>query len=170
MVESKGTSKTGEVRIRVSANHLILASSVFKAMLKNKFKEATVLHTMKYLEIPLPDDDPDALLILLNIIHGHLRRVPRKISVPMLTAISVLVDKYQFHEAAEIFAEIWMDHVKPSMPAQLTEEVLSWLCISWVFKRPFEFSRVTRIIQYESSEALKDEQTASYPIPDSVIG
>jgi hypothetical protein len=51
-----------DVRMLVSSRHLILASSVFEAMLQDRFKEGQALRSTGYLELPLPDDDPVAFL------------------------------------------------------------------------------------------------------------
>lgn len=45
-------------------------------------------------------------LILLNIIHGHTRKVPWQRDLH--TQISILVDKYFFHEAVETFSDTWI--------------------------------------------------------------
>jgi hypothetical protein len=58
-----------EIRMLVSSRHLMLASPVFKAMLQHSnFKEGQELHVNGKVEIPLPDDDPEAFKILLDII------------------------------------------------------------------------------------------------------
>jgi hypothetical protein len=58
-----------EIRMLVSSRHLMLASPVFKAMLQHSnFKEGEELHSTGKVEVPLPDDDPDAFKILLDII------------------------------------------------------------------------------------------------------
>jgi hypothetical protein len=58
-----------EIRMLVSSRHLMLVSPVFKAMLQHSnFKEGNELQTNGKVEVPLPDDDPDAFKILLDII------------------------------------------------------------------------------------------------------
>jgi len=49
-------------------------------------------------EVPLPDDDPTAFQILLDIIHHRYRRVPKKLDLDTVAEIAILVDKYQVHE------------------------------------------------------------------------
>ena len=81
---------------------MTLASSVFKAMLNGHFMEGRLLAEMGMVEVPLPDDDPTAFTILLDIIHGRGSRVPRKLNLTLLTDIAVLVDKYRLHEVVSI--------------------------------------------------------------------
>jgi hypothetical protein len=58
-----------EIRMLVSSRHLMLASPVFKAMLQySNFKEGEELHANGRAEVPMPDDDPVAFKILLDII------------------------------------------------------------------------------------------------------
>ena len=127
--------------MRVSSRHMILASIVFKAMLSRDFNEGVTLEKQGVLEVPLPDDDHAALLIVLNVIHGHIRKVPRQIDLQTLTKIAVLVDKYEFHESVEWFPDSWIDHLKSNLPTADITNVAAWLCIFWVLKKPVEFEK-----------------------------
>jgi hypothetical protein len=92
----------GGFRMLVSSKHLILASPVFKVMLQDCFKEGQTLRSGGFLDLLLPDDDPAAFCILLDIIHGRNRKVPREIDMGLLAGITILVDKYQLQEVVEI--------------------------------------------------------------------
>lgn len=50
-------------------------------MLTKDFKESTSLQSVGSLELPLPDDDLDALLILLNIIHAQTEEIPLEVDL-----------------------------------------------------------------------------------------
>lgn len=156
------------IRMRVSSKHLTLASSVFRTMLHTQFKEGLALQATGRLEVPLPDDHPDALVILLNIVHGRLRRVPRRVSLHVLRHISVLVDKYQLQESVEVFSDMWVEELKGSIPLSFTKDLLPWICISWIFKRLAEFRLTTQIAQCESKDTI-ETQDDEYPIPDVVV-
>jgi len=80
-----------EVRIRVSSKHLTLASHVFVSILQPGFQTEDELHLNGRTELPLPEDDPVALLFLLYAIHGRWREVPHNIDLRTLTEISILV-------------------------------------------------------------------------------
>jgi hypothetical protein len=59
-----------EVRMVVSSKHMMVCSPVFRAMLQHgNFKEGQALRSSDVAEVPLPDDDPDMFIILLNIVH-----------------------------------------------------------------------------------------------------
>jgi hypothetical protein len=163
-----------EVQFLVSSRHMILASRVFKSMLdKNKFHEGRTLHAEGGITIPFPDDDPDAFIVLLNIVHGFTRAVDRAPSLGRLTEIAILVDKYEFHETVEVFAGIWMSNLTDNedIPCDYSDsaDVMRWLAISWIFKDNAVFKVMTQIVQRECSERLDDDIDERLPIPESVI-
>ncbi|KAF4629278.1 hypothetical protein G7Y89_g8875 [Cudoniella acicularis] len=94
----EANSNQEEVHIRVSAKHMMFASPCFKAMLdKDKFREGSTLRSEGTVQISFPDDNPDAFLILLLIIHGVTKKVLRNITVDKFAKLAILVDKY--HES-----------------------------------------------------------------------
>lgn len=88
----------------------MLASPFFRAMLRSdSFQEGRrTLHTTGQASIPLPDDNPDALKVILNIIHFRTRQVPKTVTLNMSTHLSILVDKYQVLEAVETYINMWV--------------------------------------------------------------
>ena len=150
----------------MSSKHLTLASPIFKIMLQPKFKEGLQLHSHGYAELPLPDDNPAALLILLNLIHGQFRKVPRKIDLWMLTELAVLVDKYELLETTEMLLDYWLQHLKGTIPVVLNDDLLPWICISRVFRKPDIFEKVTKVAQLESEGLL---EVSEWPIPEHVL-
>lgn len=168
------TSNLGEdpvmhIRMLASSRHLMLASPVFKAMLQQgNFAEGLALQSHGKVEVPLPEDDSDSFIILLNIIHGRLRLVPHQISLSQLTTISVIADKYQMCDTVGILSDFWIKALIKDIPTTMSStNFYPWLCISWVFGRAVEFKNLTRIAQLESESPLK---VSNLPIPDHVIG
>jgi hypothetical protein len=165
--DSEKQPKSEHIRMRVSSKHLILASPYFRNMLQGDFKEGVDLGTAGAAEIPLVGDHPAALLILLNIIHSHIRRVPRDVDLRMLMWIAILVDKYEFHEVAEMFTDTWVEKLKGSMPISLTDDLRAAICIYWVFRKSSEFKRATQIALMDSNDRIEED---GLPIPSSVFG
>jgi hypothetical protein len=64
----------------------------------------------------MPEDDVIAVTVLLDIVHSWSRRVSRKVSLDLLTQISILVDKYQMMAAVEILSEAWIENLKKDIP------------------------------------------------------
>lgn len=132
-----------DVEVKVSSKHLALSSQVFRVMFDGRFQEGIVLEGRQLRRVPLPDDDADAMMILLNIIHGLTRRIPHYMDLSLLTDIAILVDKYALHEVTEVYTCIWFSKLyRPysSPPSELTD----WIFICWVFGRPNEFEKLTR--------------------------
>jgi len=168
-----GHDETIKIHMLVSSRHMMLASPVFRAMLDGNFKEGCDLTSNGKVQVPLPDDDPAAFAIVLNIIHGHNRRVPREVDLELLTEISILVDKYQMVEAVEFFAESWIEGLKPGLPQNYGSEkkiVHKWIGISWVFDRPSEFKSMTKLTGRGTEAGLVDEVDGRIPIPTIILG
>ncbi|KXH56878.1 hypothetical protein CSAL01_06126 [Colletotrichum salicis] len=91
------------VKYLVSSKHLALASRCFSAKLSGPWIEASVKHIDGCYHMDASDWDPEALLILMHVIHGKTRSVPRQIDLEMLAKLAVLVDYYDCHEVIELY-------------------------------------------------------------------
>ncbi|KAF7863212.1 hypothetical protein EAF04_007294 [Stromatinia cepivora] len=166
-----------EIHMLVSSKHMVLVSPVFKAMLQwSNFKDGYAMKAHGKVEVPLPDDDPEAMRILVDIVHCHHKDVPRKVKLSLLTHLAILVDKYRLHEAVQIYSDMWISHAKKKFPSTMaedgTEVCLQWLCISWVFEKGRDFTAMTRIFQQESTQSLSEmisDSAWDIPVPSTVI-
>lgn len=114
-------------------------------------------------------DDPDALMVLLYIIHGSTRKVLRNPTVEFLTALAKLVDYYQLHEVVEPYSDVWIANLKA--PKSYCPRVLPWLFISWVFQNRENFKNITRILIEEcDDEVLTLVEHKDLLIPDRIPG
>ncbi len=168
-----GHDETIKIHMLVSSRHMMLASPVFRAMLDGNFKEGCDLTSNGKVQVPLTDDDPAAFAIVLNIIHGHNRRVPREVDLELLTEISILVDKYQMVEVVEFFAESWIEGLKPGLPKDYGSEkqnVHKWIGISWVFDLSNEFKSITKLTGTSTGAGLVDDVDDRLPIPTIILG
>ena len=164
------------IRMQVSSMHLTVVSPVFKAMLSGRFKEGSILRDEGALDVSLPDDDPEVLTILLNIIHGHSRKVPREVDLHTCTKLAILVDYYQLLEVVEVYAHIWLQdiqrlwikHISDSSSGSKT--MLQCLRVCWIFRHAVGFEQVTRKIVYEFKGNISERDTCDLPIPHSIIG
>lgn len=93
--------------MRVSSKHLILASATFNTSLgSNKFSEGRTLQKEGNVVVPLAEEEPDATVIVMHIIHGQTKKVPRQITLEMLRKIALVIIHRQLHEAVEPFSDI----------------------------------------------------------------
>lgn len=160
-------SVQAEVKLLVSSRSMILASPVFRVMLRNCFRKSGSLDIEEKLEISLPCDDVEAMTILLDIVHLRSRRVPKRVSLGLLTKLAVLVDKYQMLEATDVFASLWITDLKHTLPKSYNNDYLAWLTISWVFKLPEAFQNLTAIGEHESTHRI---DAGDLPISCLIIG
>ena len=157
-----------KVRIQVSSSHLRLASPYFKRMFRSGWLEGDTLRIQRRVEIRLRNgEDPDALLIILNIIHGHTRSVPRVVDLTMLTKIAVLVDFYECYEAVEIFSNMWIDSLEGDSPQSISTKLTQWIWVTWVFNKTHQFKAATQIARRQSKGSI---ETDGLPIPQIVLG
>lgn len=163
--------ETQNVQMRVSSKHLILASAKFRTCLSSdRFSEGQTLQKEGSVAVPLFDEDPDAMMILLHIIHGQTRKVPRQVSFNMLSRLAFVVNHRQMHEAVEHFSDSWVENLQPDpSPSKSITEVLSRLFISWVFHKETDFEDMSQVLEQESDYNLEEEAGAGPPIPASII-
>ena len=160
------SSSTDSVTYLVSSHHLKLASPVFRAALTGPWIESTCLEDGCH-RINIKDWDAEALLIVLNIIHGRNNHVPKTVSLEMLCKISVMVDYYHVHEAVRFPILLWVDALRPSVPNTYSRDLIIWLCVSWIFQDDEMFKLATGVAIRESTESVS---ALELPIAEAVIG
>jgi hypothetical protein len=163
--------KIQKVQMRVSSKHLILASATFQTSLgSDKFSEGRTLQTGGNVVIPLPDEDPDAMIIVLHVIHGQTRRVPRRVSWEMLSRLAFVVNHRQVLEAVEPFSDSWIENLKQDwLTGSNISEKFSRLFILWVFQQETGFRNISQALEHESDYNLEDKADTGTPIPASII-
>lgn len=131
-------------RFRVSTKVMSLASPVWRVMLdpSGPFQEAKRENG----EVAFPEDDPNALCILLHIIHLRPRSLPNTLEGDVLMSLAILCQKYDTAElVAPWYHSKWMlNQFTDSHKARF--EAL--FIVAWVFQHYFGYasSQVTRLI------------------------
>ncbi|PBP25406.1 hypothetical protein BUE80_DR003810, partial [Diplocarpon rosae] len=158
-----------EVQAICSSRHLMLASRYFERILSGEFKEARVLRATGHVQIEFLDEDLESMVILLNIVHGASRKVPRTVSLEGLGTLAALVSKFAMLESVDFFSDTWIDHLKrEGLPKSYSRDVLRLLYVFWVFDREKEFGDMTRLAQRESDEGL-EEDVKGLAIPRGIV-
>ncbi|KAI9046871.1 hypothetical protein LZ554_008949 [Drepanopeziza brunnea f. sp. 'monogermtubi'] len=175
MVEdAPGEAETAVVESReawciCSSRHLMLSSRYFETILSGEFKEAKTLRTTGHVEIEFWEDDLDSIVILLNIIHGASRKVPRTLDTDNLTKLAVLVSKFGMLETVDFFSDTWIDNLqREGLPKGYNKEILKMLYVFWVFDREKEFGDMTRLVQREADEKI-EEDVKGLMIPSAIV-
>jgi hypothetical protein len=95
-------------RLLVSSKVLSLASPVFAAMFSPRFKEGSSLNPGCPSEVPLPEDDPEAMTLLCNCLHFRTDHIPRNVDFSLLKALAILCDKYNVARAISAWNILWL--------------------------------------------------------------
>ncbi|KAH7062519.1 hypothetical protein B0J12DRAFT_763842 [Macrophomina phaseolina] len=82
--------------------------------------------------IPLPNDDPGALEILLNIAHFHFKKVPSTLSFHSLLHLAVLTEKHGATKLVRPWVEGWLKRAEEWVNKPGYEELLY---VAWAFGR-----------------------------------
>ncbi|KAF5017087.1 hypothetical protein F66182_11034 [Fusarium sp. NRRL 66182] len=153
-----------QVEFRVSSRHLSLASPVFRAMLESQFKESR-RNSQGFYEMEAIEWDAEALVILLDIIHGHHQNVPKQISVETLSQVAILVDYYGCHEIMDFIVTAWLSYMGSP---DLEQDPARWMFISWVFRKESLFSDATLFLLLHDYGKCAVELPIPQPILDKI--
>jgi hypothetical protein len=86
-------------------------------------QEGTTLCSKGFVEVSLPEDDSAAMLILMNMLQGRTRKVPRLVDLKALTQLAILVRNDQLYKAVEVFSDMLIDKLKGQLP-ELIQRIL----------------------------------------------
>ncbi|OQV07263.1 hypothetical protein CLAIMM_11721 [Cladophialophora immunda] len=162
--EAPTAHENQEIEAKVSSKHLSLASKVFRAMFDGNFREGVALGADQATKVPLPEDNADAMMVLLGIIHGLNRSVPRKIEYALFFAIVVLIDKYELQEATGVYTDLWFSDLWPARNT-LTPHLADRIYTCWVLRRPVEYTEVTRDAIYWCTSHFEEN---GLPFPPAI--
>ena len=120
---------TGAHRITVSSKILCLASGVFKAMMKPRFREGLSLRsaenpTAEPVVIVLPDDNPLATLTLCQLLHFQTDMVESYPDATKLLALAIFCDKYNCAGAIRYATETWLTMLVDSADVSSLKQLL----------------------------------------------
>ena len=125
-----GEAETGQRMYKVQSLLMTMTSPVWKVMLA----PGSFLEGNPDVLVELPDDDPDALLILLRILHFQNDLVPKELpSFDCLVEIAVLCDKYDTVNVVRPYLENWMS---PWIQFCFEPGYEHWLFVAWTFGCP----------------------------------
>lgn len=146
-----------------------MSSPYFKALLTGHFSEAVELRHHGTVEITLPEDDAEAMLAVMNAVHGKFWDVPgRKIKLELLKNIAVVVDKYDLFDSVCTLLHTWVSTVRVGNPRAQLHQIAQWfLCVTWVFNQGDMFRYATRELILDTGVDVDLDGTC---IPATVSG
>ncbi|GKU12727.1 unnamed protein product, partial [Fusarium langsethiae] len=155
-----------EITLLVSGKHLALASSYFEKMFAGSYVEGKI-HDSGLRRVTARDCDPEAFSIILSIMHGYHRDVPKSLSLEMLAKVAIIVDYYGCHEIVEPHVNIWIASLKSVLPTVYGRDCILCMMISWVFSEPDVFQQMTRLALIHSEKLIEAEDI---PLPADLLG
>lgn len=166
LIPSKGRPSVG---FRVSSNQLADNSKYFQILLTNEFLEGSTLRQNGNVEVFM-HDDPDAMRILLYILHGQCPDPSQGIGLQLLADIAGLVEMYQLHESVCSLVVPSAKNVQVTdKNAEPNQVIICILCIAWAFSLTDDFELATHrlIVEYGRDLDLVNLETC---IPAPLVG
>ncbi|CUS12383.1 unnamed protein product [Tuber aestivum] len=100
---------TAKTKLQISSKVLSTASPVFRSMFSPRFREGAALASAtKLTEIEFPDDSPQALGIIFDVLHFRHDCVSDDYSHDVLYNIALVADKYDLTRALGPWKEVWL--------------------------------------------------------------
>lgn len=136
-------------------------------MLGPNFMEGQMLTTSHTIELPLYEDNRDALKIVCQILHVRNNDVPQDVYEESLCVIAELTDKYDLAEAIKPTAECWINRwlsraqkEDPEAGAFEPKHIRPLLVAAYFFQHAELFQRLSTLMVYRSSEVIFDKSEA----------
>jgi hypothetical protein len=164
-VSSQTQSAKRIVEMQVSSRHLSLQTEYFRDMLGTTSK-APLSRGTDVVTIPPMEENLNATQILMDIIHGFTRKVPRRVDLQVFSQVVYLIDKWGCEEVAEILTDMWFEFLRPTMSECFDENWPSWIFICWVLRKPVERTILTKIAIWETKN---ETEVRVKRVPDRVI-
>ena len=161
--------QTKAKELLVSSKILALASPVFKAMLNSNFLEGSTGRSVQHpLQLPLPDDDPDALTVLFHTLHFSSKRKFLKLGADLQLDIAQLSDKYDCAASISGESRRWLRSLSESGP----DSSILWnmSTIAFLMGHIDEFSNATAKLALNSTAAVLDDTAPSSALPETLKG
>lgn len=120
-------------------------------MLSTHFKEGNTLSAQSKVSIPLPEDDPDAMVILCKALHMRFDMRAEEISAETLLKIGVVADKYDCSLGLGVLPHYWINQQVPTATDKTRADLF---VASYLMKEPELFQRLGHDLQMKNSGNL----------------
>ncbi|KAG5657649.1 hypothetical protein KAF25_007682 [Fusarium avenaceum] len=160
------TEQPEEKQFLCSQKHLTLASRRASKIFSSNFKEASKeddgFYHWKFGDL----FDAEAFELVLKIIHGKTRNIPRTVSLDLLAAVASIVDDLECHDTVAFFSQGWILAYEDITPAS-TKTLAQLILASFVFEhaRIFKTASMLAIINSRGTVSSYD-----LPIRVAIMG
>ena len=118
-----------------------------------KYGERNTLSEKGFLQLPLPDDDPDAMLWLCKAF--HMRQTLAKPPLPVLENMAVLCDKYDASLALSAWSGTWLSELDGSPHGDDRWPKILWMSYAFGNQAAFQRSSHQMVQTYTKREILE---------------
>jgi len=121
--------------------------------------------------IALPEDDGDALILVLYILHFRTQALPAYISTDALIRVGVLATKYRCAHAISRATTQWFDRIFTEMSSAPNNpsETLKMIQASFLLDEAMYFARFTgRYVRHSPPNGAKSALPTSEQVPEGV--
>jgi len=165
--EAQSDNPDHPVTFRLSSRHLMQASPFFKAALAGSCSEANA--TNGEFQITAEGWNVDALVVVMNAIHGRHFSVPELAGIGLLARIATIVDYYGCHEALHPHSARWIEKLQAryrdiGFPQSMA---MATLCAGVVFRDANMFNQAVETILWNGRGDL--EAPPEFPIA-AIVG
>jgi hypothetical protein len=141
----------GVRNILVASMVLSLASPVFANMFDGRFSEGQNLSPNSPRIVPLPDDDPESIIIICKICHIQTSNLPVKLTATAFSKLALVCNKYDCVDLVRAWAMIWVAALLDSPSAPGFEKMI---LATHLLDLPNEFSKVSQSLIRDQSAIL----------------
>jgi hypothetical protein len=131
---------TKQQSVRVSTISLRLASPVWKAIFERHWVESEAS------EITLPEDNVEAMLLVLRIAHLRFKELPAKngLSLQALLDLAIVCDRYDVVSIVRPVLELYDWTIPYEFSVYLGRTNYEWLFVAWTFGYSDSFDSLAR--------------------------
>ncbi|POR32029.1 Uncharacterized protein TPAR_07766 [Tolypocladium paradoxum] len=159
-----------EVCFRLSSKHLKTASKYFRTQLRSPWKEHIDVAEDGSCIVRAEEWNEQALLIVMNIIHGRSKQVPRNLNLQLMAQVAVIVDYYACHEATWFFHKTWVgNYIRVWYTAGYGygRDLMLWLFVTITFYSSSWFQEAAKSVIRTSTGTIC---AMNLPIASAIIG
>ena len=156
-------------KLRVHSFALSMASKVFAAMFGSQFAEGQRLNSTYPKDVPLPEDDADAMVTICSVLHYRYELIKDHLNIDTIYDIAVCADKYEFTGALKPSFQIWMSKTGD---VRRTEPLLKAMTAAYIFDDADIFHDISRSLVEHSSDDYAEswDWSASGFLPAKALG
>ncbi|KAI1059011.1 hypothetical protein LB507_004143 [Fusarium sp. FIESC RH6] len=104
-----------------------------------------------------PEDDNEAAMALLEMVHRQDNDVPARIPFETLVGYLKLVERLELDVVHLVQCHIWTDAIISEVPNSFDEKMIAWAWVFWKLERDDEFKQLTAIMQQRGKYSIGEK-------------